>query len=99
MLTQLEYQSKYRTLLPVWRSGGVEAVGRKRDIEIKPLAARDNRLGTGGSSKPAVEAQNTNKVGGGACRHHSDAAGVCMPIYHLQFTSVHCFPQMRCSRA
>lgn len=41
-------------------SGGVVAVGCKRDIEIVPLAARDNRLGI--SSKPKQDDETAGKV-------------------------------------
>jgi hypothetical protein len=41
-------------------------VGRRHDIEIKPLAARDNRLGTSGGNTGAQKAADSNKVSSGA---------------------------------
>lgn len=40
-------------ILPCACSGGVAPVGHRHDVEIRPLAARDNRLGTSGANKAA----------------------------------------------
>lgn len=51
-------------------SGGVAPVGHRHDIEIKPLAARDNRLGTSSANKVAGKTADSNKV-------RSSATGLC----------------------
>ena len=51
-------------------------MGLRHDIEIKPLAARDNRLGTSGGNKGAQKAADSNKV-----RSSTTALYCCCMLY------------------